>query len=98
MLTRIEQLSREIPQANREIALYAKHVIEALEQFEECHRKIVAMQAIAGVKPEGAQEKVFYETLSEAKHCMLEMLQLTIDDLKHKGDKHHEKHFIDGVE
>lgn len=98
MLTRIEQLTQQIPKEHREIAIYAKHVIAALEQYEDYHRRFVAAQAIAGIRPEGGKEVVFYETLAEMKRRLLETLELTIDDLKHKGDKHYFKHFTDGVE
>ena len=98
MMNRIEKLQTEIPSQNKEIALYAKHVISSLEQFEDYHRRFVAAQALAGIKPVGDQEMVFYETVRQMKEQVISTLEKTIDDLKHKGDKHHHKHFEDGVE
>lgn len=98
MINRIEKLMVEIPSQNKDIALYAKHVINSLEQFEDYHRRFVAAQAIAGIKPVGDQEVVFYETVRQIKEHVISTLEETIDDLKHKGDKHHTKHFKDGVE
>jgi hypothetical protein len=98
MYSRMEQLARQIPHPNRDIALYARHVIEALEQFEEQHLKLVAAQALAGIKPDGEQEQAFYATVRQIKEQMVATLELTLDDLTHKGDKHYEKNFTDGVE
>ncbi|URN94424.1 MAG: hypothetical protein NAG76_21815 [Candidatus Pristimantibacillus lignocellulolyticus] len=98
MSIQIEKLITEIPSQNRDIALYAKHVISSLEQFEDYHRRFVAAQALAGIKPVGDQEILFYETVRKIKDQVISTLEKTIDDLKHKGDKHHHKHFEDGVE
>ncbi|MFD0693906.1 hypothetical protein ACFQZT_07365 [Paenibacillus sp. GCM10027628] len=98
MVHRIEQLEKDIPEKNKDILLYAKHVIKSLEDFEDHHRRLVAAQAIAGIKPIGDQEVAFYETVREMKEQIVSTLVQTIDDLKHKGDKYHEKHFPDGVE
>jgi hypothetical protein len=95
---RIEILEIEIPDKNKDIVLYTKHVIKSLDEFEEHHRKLVAAQAIAGIKPIGDMEVAFYETVRQMKEQIISTLEQTIDDLKHKGDKYHEKHFPDGVE
>ncbi|NQX66069.1 hypothetical protein HQN90_08025 [Paenibacillus alba] len=98
MINRIEKLELDIPAKNKDITLYAKHVIKSLEDFEDNHRKLVAAQAIAGIRPIGEQEVAFYETVRQMKEQIVSTLVQTIDDLRHKGDKHHEKHFPDGVE
>lgn len=98
MHNRIEHLQSEIPYKNKDIALYAKHVYESLEQFEDQHRKLVAVQAIYGSKPVGEQEILFYETIRHMKEQLITTLENTIDDLKHIGDKNYVKHFRDGVE
>lgn len=98
MKSRIEKLQKDIPDKNKDIGLYAKHVINSLEEFEDYHRRLVAAQAIAGIKPVGDQEVMFYETVRSMKEQIISTLEKTIDDLKHKGDKYHEKHFQDGVE
>jgi hypothetical protein len=97
---RIEILEIEIPDKNKDIVLYTKQVIKSLDEFEEHHRKLVAAQAIAGIKPIGDKEVAFsfYETVRQMKEQVISTLEQTIDDLKHKGDKYHEKHFPDGVE
>ena len=95
---RIEELDEAVPQRNRELVVYARHVLDALDAFEEHHRRYVAAQAVAGIKPAGEQERTFYETLSGVRQEVLNTLELTIEDLRHKGDKYYEKHFKDGVE
>ncbi|WP_063891853.1 hypothetical protein [Paenibacillus sp. Soil787] len=95
---RIETMEKEIPDKNKDIVLYAKHVIKSLDEFEDHHRNLIAAQAIAGIKPVGAQEVAFYETVKLMKEQIISTLEQTVDDLKHKGDKYHEKHFPDGVE
>jgi hypothetical protein len=98
MLTKIEQLETLVPSKNKDIALYAKHIIRALEQFEEHHRRFVAAQAIAGIKPNGEAEATFYNTVKDMREQIYGTLVWTIEDLKHKGDKYYTKHFDDGVE
>lgn len=98
MMNRIEQLQNEIPTKNKDIILYAKHVITSLEQFEDYHRRLTAVQAVAGSKPVGDQEAVFYDTVRQMKEQLISTLEDTIDDLKHTGDKYYVKHFKDGVE
>jgi hypothetical protein len=88
---------RLVPAANKEIALYAKHVIQSLEEFEDYHRKFVAAQALAGIKPNGEAEATFYATIQDMKEHLLSTLEWTIEDLQHKGDKNYTKHFKDGV-
>jgi hypothetical protein len=82
---------------SQEIALYAKHVIGSLGEFEDHHRKFVAAQAIAGIRPNGEAEATFYNTIQDMKAHLLSTLEWTIKDLQHKGDKHYIKHFTDGV-
>ncbi len=98
MHDRIEFLQNEIPFKNKDIVLYAKHVYESLEQYEDQHRKLIAMQAINGDKPIGEQEVLFYETIRRMKEQLITTLENTIDDLKNIGDKNYTKHFRDGVE
>lgn len=95
---RIEFLKNEIPYKNKDIALYAKHVCESLEQFEDQHRKLVAVQATYGNKPVGEQEVLFYETIRHMKEQLITTLENTIDDLKNIGNKNYVKHYRDGVE
>ena len=95
---RIEHLQNEMPHKNKDILLYANHVFESLEQFEDHHRRLVAVQAIHGSKPVGEQEVLFYETVKYMKDQLVAALEHTINDLKNVGDKHYEKHYKDGVE
>ncbi|WP_199613710.1 hypothetical protein [Paenibacillus alkalitolerans] len=94
----IEDITKNISERNKDLALYAKHVLEALDHLEEYHRRYVAAQALAGIKPSGGQEQVFYDTLSDVRKELLHTLEWTIEDLRHKGDKYYTNHFKDGVE
>ena len=80
-----------------ELAKYVEHTFEALEKLEEEHRLLVASNSIAGIKPDKNEEQEFYHELVVFKDMLLKILQSTIDDIKHQGDKQWQPHFSDGV-
>ncbi|WP_088044324.1 hypothetical protein [Bacillus sp. EAC] len=89
---------RLITQQHKDLFLQTKHTLDAIDELIEKHRKLVSMQATAGVSPVGIVEKVFHETLLQVKKEIIHTLEITLDDLEHRGDKNHKKHFPDGVE
>ncbi|EFM08971.1 conserved hypothetical protein [Paenibacillus curdlanolyticus YK9] len=95
-LTALEQ--RLINQHHRDLFLHTKHTIKAIDDLAEQHRLLSAAHAINGYKIVGSEEALFYETLAQAKEQILLTLEKTLDDLEHKGDKHYDKNFKDGVE
>lgn len=97
MLKKIEELQSRVPAQHKDIAKYTQHAIEAIDKMVEEHVKLVSSQAVAGIKPNGVEEKVFYEQANLFKKILLIELEKTVQDLEHKGDKHWDKNFKDGV-
>jgi hypothetical protein len=77
---------------------FSKDSAVSRQEFEEYHRRLVAAQAIAGIKPNGEAEVTFYNTIKSMKEHLLSTLEWTLEDIKNKGDKNYTKHFSDGVE
>ncbi|WP_028559379.1 hypothetical protein [Paenibacillus pinihumi] len=99
MNARLEQLEQRLEaQHHRDLFLQTKHTLKALDDLAEQHRRFTSMQAISGVKIVGSEESLFYETIAEAKEQIVVTLERTLSDLEHKGDKHYDKNFKDGVE
>ncbi|WP_270167694.1 hypothetical protein [Paenibacillus sp. SYP-B4298] len=99
MNARLEQLEQRLTeQHHKDLFLQTKHTLKALDDLAEQHRLFTSMQAISGVRIVGAEEALFYDTISQAKEQIVQTLEKTLSDLEHKGDKHYDKHFKDGVE
>lgn len=99
MNTRLQALEeRLVTQQHRDLFLQTKHTLQAINDLADEHRKVTSMMAIDGAKIVGSEEVLFYETLNEAKERIVRTLELTIEDLEHKGDKNYAKNFNDGVE
>ncbi|WP_338554191.1 hypothetical protein [Paenibacillus sp. KS-LC4] len=96
--TRIQELKAQLPKEHQELSHYVEHALQALESFEAEHRRIAATQAVAGVKISGAEEVVFYDTISRIKEELVNTLQKTVEDFVHKGDKNWSKNFKDGID
>ncbi|MBO7742680.1 hypothetical protein I8J29_00635 [Paenibacillus sp. MWE-103] len=89
---------RLIEQQHKDLFLQTAHTLKAINELAEHHRLLTAMHAINGYRIVGSEEVLFYETLSQVKEQIVQILEKTVCDLEHKGDKHYEKHFNDGVE
>jgi len=99
MNERMKQLElRLTEQHHRDLFLQTQHTLKALDDLADQHRRFTSIQAISGVKVIGSEEKLYYDTLSQAKEQIVETLEQTLDDLEHIGDKNYKKHFKDGVE
>ncbi|MEV5029013.1 hypothetical protein [Paenibacillus sp. LPE1-1-1.1] len=99
MNARMQQLEdRLADQHHKDLFLQTKHTLQAIDDLADHHRRFQSMQAISGVKIVGAEEAVFYDTLTQAKEEIVATLEKTLNDLEHKGDKHYDKNFNDGVE
>lgn len=93
----ISELQEQLAQEHKDIAKYTQHVLEAINQLVEEHRRIVASNALTGINPDGEQEHTFYTSMNEVKRILIEELQKTVEDFKHLGDKHYIKNYLDGV-
>lgn len=99
MHAKLEQLEQRLTtQHHRDLFLQTKHTLKAIDDLEEEHRKLTAIQALNGAKVVGSEETVFYATLHQVRKRIIDTLELTLEDLEHKGDKHYNRHFKDGVE
>lgn len=97
MNKRLADIQQRVKKEHKDITKYVKHVFDALDQKAEEHRKLSAANALAGVKIKGEEEKTFYETLYETKKLLLNVLEKTLADFEHQGDKYWDKNYKDGV-
>lgn len=99
MNARIEELEKRLESKHhKDLFLQMKHTLLAVDDLAEEHRRYQAVQALSGVRIVGAEESVYFDTLNQVKELIVHTLEMTIEDLEHKGDKRYEKHFKDGVE
>jgi hypothetical protein len=94
---RLADIQQRVKKEQKDITKYVKHVFDALDQKVEEHRKLAAANALAGVKIKGEEEKTYYDSIYEAKKLLLDVLEKTIADFDHQGDKHWDKNYKDGV-
>lgn len=97
MNKKIKDLYDSLPGEHKELAKLAEHVCEALRKLEEEHRRIVALDAIAGIKPDKQEEIVFRETIKAVQTVLIDELEKTAKDLEHRGDKNWVKNYKDGI-
>jgi len=96
-IKRLEELKHQLKDEHRELAKYVEHALVALEKVEDEHRVLVAANALAGIRPNGEEEKHFHEHMNMVKEMMLSVLERTEEDIEHKGDKNWKRNFSDGV-
>ena len=97
MNKRVKELEERLAKGQKGIAKYVQHTFDTLDTIVEEHRKTVAHNAIAGVKPNGLEERIFYEHINKMKQILVHVLEKTIQDFEHQGDKYWDKHFRDGI-
>lgn len=94
---KLEQLQKRVPTQHKDLAKYTQHVFEAIDKVVDEHRRLVAIDALAGIKPDGEKEHDFYEHMNSLKKIMLAELEKTVQDIEHLGDKTWDKNFKDGI-
>jgi hypothetical protein len=97
MEKRLAEIQQRVKKEHKDIAKYVQHVFNALDHKANQHRKLAASNALAGMKIKGDEEKAYYESITEFKKLLLDVLEQTTKDFEHQGDKHWEKLFKDGV-
>jgi len=97
-LAKIQQLKEQMPKEYQSISHFVEHALESIDTLVEEHRKYVAAQALYGDKIVGSEERLYRETVLDVRAQLLATLEKTVEDILHKGDKHWDKHFKDGVE
>ncbi|MDO7905312.1 hypothetical protein Q5741_02650 [Paenibacillus sp. JX-17] len=96
--SRVELLKTQLPKEHQGISHYVEHALQSIDQFVEQHRQFVAAQALYGERISGEEERLFRETISNIKNELVSTLEKTVEDFKHKGDKHWVNNYKDGVE
>jgi hypothetical protein len=85
--------------SHRDVGKFVLHIAERINDKEQEHYSEVAQARIAGDKEiSGDFEEGVRKGLEMARSAIMKVLEETIDDQNHKGDKHHEPHFKDGIE
>jgi hypothetical protein len=97
MLKKIQEIKDSLPLQFKDTPHFAHHIITKIDEFEEEHRKIVASDALAGMKPDPTEERVLRETLQAVRRIIMIELKDTVDDMLHLGDKYHEVKHKDGI-
>jgi hypothetical protein len=97
MEKRLAEIQKRVTKEHKDIAKYVQHVFNALDKKTEEHRRLAASNALAGIKIKGDEEKIFYDSITEIKKLLLDVLEQTTKDFEHQGDKHWDKIFKDGV-
>lgn len=97
MEKRLAEIQKRVKKEHKDIAKFVLHVFNALDQKAENHRKLAASNALAGIKIKGDEERAFYDSITEFKKLLLDVLEQTTKDFEHQGDKHWDKIFKDGV-
>jgi len=97
MEKRLAEIQKRVRKEHKDIAKYVQHVFNALDLKVESHRRLVASNALAGIKVKGDEEKAFYDSITEFKKLLLDVLEQTTKDLEHQGDKNWDRIFKDGV-
>jgi hypothetical protein len=94
---RLAEIQLRVKGEHKDIAKFVQHVFEALDQKANNHRILVASDALAGNNINGEEEKTYYDSITECKKLLLDVLEQTTEDFEHTGDKRWEKIFKDGV-
>ncbi|QED46443.1 hypothetical protein [Cytobacillus dafuensis] len=94
---RLADIEQRLTKEYKDIAIFVKHVFDEYDIKTDEHRRLIASNALAGIKTSGVEEKVFYDMIQETKRWMLDVLERTAQDFEHKGDKYWNKNFPDGT-
>lgn len=97
MEKRLAEIQKRVKKEHQDIVKFVIHVFDALDQKANEHRRLSASNALAGIKINGHEEKIYYDTITETKRLLLDVLEKTTDDFDHLGDKRWDKFFKDGV-
>ncbi len=97
MEKRLADIQLRVGNEHKDIAKFVQHVFEALDEKANEHRILRASDALAGIKINGDEEKIYYDHIYDTKKLLLDVLENTTEDFEHLGDKRWEKKYKDGV-
>jgi hypothetical protein len=92
-MNRIDKLKLTIQPEHIDVYISTLRTVEAIDKLGDEHRLLVAAQSLAGIKPNGEQEKIFYETLQCIRDLSIEVLEKEIEDWQHRGEKNYKGNF-----
>ncbi|CAM4055345.1 hypothetical protein [Lederbergia lenta] len=98
MNKRLYDIEQRVTKEHKDLTKFVKHVFDEYDKKAEEHRLLMASNALAGIKTSGTEEKAFYDTINETKRWVLDVLERTIQDFEHTGDKNWNRNFRDGVD
>lgn len=97
MNNKIKELYSNLPGERKELAKLAEHYEAAFMELESQRRKVVAIDALSGIKPNRDEEILFRETMHNVRRIIISELEKTVADIEHRGDKNWMKNYRDGV-
>ncbi|MFD1988400.1 hypothetical protein ACFSGI_00265 [Paenibacillus nicotianae] len=95
--SKVQQLRDMLPKDQQSITRYVEHALQSIDELVEKHRQYTASLAIYGDKINGNEERVYRDTIAEIKAQLVETLERTVEDFNHKGDKHWQNNYKDGI-
>jgi hypothetical protein len=93
MPSRLEQIKDLIPKEHYDVYLNTVRLVQMIDETVESHRELVAIQAIAGIRPDGDEERTFYETMAIVRDKAISVLEKELQDWLHVGDKNYVKNY-----
>ena len=95
---KLDELKEKMPERYQDIAHFVQHTFEAIDEMVQEHERLNHTYTHMGHRIDKEQEKVYSETIVDLKFKILETLEKTAEDILHRGDKHWDKHYKDGVD
>lgn len=95
----IKEEAQKLMGTHRDVGKFVMHIAERINDREQEHYSEVAQARIGGDNEiSGEYEAGVRKGLEIARMAVIQVLEETVDDQNHKGDKHHKSHFKDGIE
>ncbi|UUZ83555.1 hypothetical protein LJK88_06805 [Paenibacillus sp. P26] len=95
----LKEEAKKLTGAHRDVSKFIVHVADRINDKEQGHYEEVARARIGGDHEiSGEYEAGLRKGLQLARAAILEVLEETVDDENHKGDKHYRPHFKDGIQ
>jgi hypothetical protein len=95
----LKEEAQKLMGAHRDMGKFVMHIAERINNVEQGHYVEVAQAHIEGDNDiSGQYEAGVRKGFELARVAIIEILNETIDDENHKGDKHYQPHFKDGIE
>lgn len=98
MLQKFEETKKRLAPEHHDLVRYAQHLFDEIDLYVENHNRLKGSNAVAGVVPDPAEERVFLQMVTEFRHLIVDTLEKTTQEFEHKGDKNWRKIYKDGVD